>query len=172
MDDLGKAWKLSLNLPCHNYFALTISSTNIQNFHQYLHVCAQLQKTPIKLLRKLHGQLTRKETPIGNNYCYFSHNCPPKEAISFAMASHHNFIYMLQCIQTIETSLQNLLEECVMGFKFKQNLWLPNWLLFKTMKQAQKQPNCEIRIIGPKFIRILSVGFVPMSMSNHFNQCH
>jgi hypothetical protein len=40
------------------------------------------------------------------------------------------------------------------------------------MKQAQKQPNHEIMIIVSKLIKILNEGFVPMSMSNHSNQCH
>ncbi len=54
MDNLGKAWMLSSNQPWHNYFSLSISLTNIQNFQQSLHMCAQLQETPTKLLQKLH----------------------------------------------------------------------------------------------------------------------
>jgi len=42
MDNLGKTWMISSNLPWHNYFALSNFLTNIQKFCQYLHVCAQL----------------------------------------------------------------------------------------------------------------------------------
>jgi hypothetical protein len=70
MDDLGKTWMFSSNLPWHNYFVFLIYSTNIRNFHQYLHVCAQLQETPIELLQKLHKQLARKETLTSDSSCY------------------------------------------------------------------------------------------------------
>ncbi len=53
----------------------------------------------------------------------------------------YNFVRRLQIIQTMGTSLHDLLEECVLGFKLKQNLRFSNWLLFKAIKQAQKQPN-------------------------------
>jgi len=54
-------------------------------------VCAQLQETPIEFLRKLLMYFEMKETLIGDYYCYLSHNCPSKEAISLAMASHLQF---------------------------------------------------------------------------------
>jgi hypothetical protein len=127
MDELQNEWTILGKHECFhqiyhdNYFAPSIFLTNIQNFCQYLHVCAQLQKTPIKLLQNLRGQLERKEMQAGDNFCYLSHNCPFEEAASLAMASHPHFIYMLQCIQTMKTSLQFFLEEYGLGFKFKQN---------------------------------------------------
>jgi hypothetical protein len=112
--------------------------TNIQNFHQYLHVCAQLHETLIELLQKLCKQLARKEMLAGDNFCYLSHNCPYEETTSLEMDAHYNFVRKLQNIQTIGISLQDLLEECILGFKLKQTPSLPKWLLFKAMKQVQK----------------------------------
>jgi len=54
-------------------------------------VCAQLQETPIEFFRKLLKYFAMKETPIGDDYCYLSHNCPSEEAISLAMDSHLQF---------------------------------------------------------------------------------
>jgi hypothetical protein len=54
-------------------------------------VCAQIQETGIELLQKLHEQLTRKETLVGDNSCYLSHNYPSKKVVSLAMASHLQF---------------------------------------------------------------------------------
>jgi hypothetical protein len=34
----------------------------------------------------------------------------------------YNFVHKFQNIRTTKTSLQDLLEECILGFKFKQNL--------------------------------------------------
>jgi hypothetical protein len=63
----------------------------IQKIYHYLHVCAQLQETPIELFQKLHGQLAKKEMLVGDDYCYLSHNCPFEETISLAMVSHLQF---------------------------------------------------------------------------------
>jgi hypothetical protein len=70
--------------------ALSISSTNIQNFRQYLHVCAQLQETPIKLLRKLHGQLARNKCQQMTFLLSFT-QFPLEKTTSLAMASHLQF---------------------------------------------------------------------------------
>ncbi len=57
-------------------------------------MCAQLQEIPIELLRKLLWHLAKKETPIGDDYCNLSHNCPSKEIASLVMSTHLQF-----CIQ-------------------------------------------------------------------------
>jgi len=50
----------------------------------------------IELLQKHCEQLVRKETPIGDDSCYLSHNCPYAKAASLAMASHSSF-----CLQAL-----------------------------------------------------------------------
>ncbi len=57
-------------------------------------MCAQLQEIPIELLRKLLWHLAKKETPIGDDYCNLSHNCPSEEIASLVMSTHLQF-----CIQ-------------------------------------------------------------------------
>jgi hypothetical protein len=70
LNELRNEWTI---LGKHEYYStLSISSTNIQNFHQYLHVCGQLQETPIELLQKLCKQLARKEMLVGDDSCYFT----------------------------------------------------------------------------------------------------
>ncbi len=118
----------------------------ISNFFFHIFMCVPNYKKPqLNFFKNFSSILQGIKHQQVTIFCYLLHNCPCEEVASLAIASHLQFVYMLQCIQTIRTYLHDLLEECILQFKLKQNPWLLNWFLSKAMKQVQKWPNCEIK---------------------------
>jgi hypothetical protein len=78
-------------------------------------VCAQLQETLTELLRKLHGQLTNKETLVGDDFCYLSHNCPFEKTIFLTMVSNPQFYPQA----SMHSNNENFLVEFVGKMRFR-----------------------------------------------------
>ncbi len=142
-----------------------ISKTFANNF-----MCVPNYKKP--QLNFFKNFVSKERNSTGDDSCYVSHNCPSKEATSLVMVSHPQFCLHVLIHLNNKNFPTKFVKRMCLGFKLQQNLKLPNLLLFKVTKETQKQPNREIRIIGPKLIRILNKSFIPMSMNNNSSQCH